>query len=286
MRSTNNPWAEEIRWDGSLKRRPTRALRIAPTSPSRLLRADQRRPCTHCGNPVDWYYRNDDRPVSLHPSECDAGSVPEPYRWHVQSGIAHPHHDGSPWCRIPHLALCPARPADNRSLLLGELRRDLAAATRRLIDTGAFTPRREPPQAPPADLAPGRPVVQLLHTRYLAPGPLETIQCVAQTRTRSRCPHPLHHQQPTPGEWSLTPVHSTTHTQPPLFPDDVMAVYGLDHLPYAEQLRWRAQRCTAHAATPGAADIALTEWEPFNPATHTRHIHPRLPDTSPSPRRT
>ncbi|WP_242339645.1 transposase family protein [Streptomyces formicae] len=30
-------------------------------------------------------------------------------RWHLSCGIAHPHGDGSTWCRIPHAVLCPAR---------------------------------------------------------------------------------------------------------------------------------------------------------------------------------
>ncbi|MFE9806744.1 hypothetical protein [Streptomyces sp. NPDC005548] len=56
-----------------------------------------------------------------------------------------------------------------------------------------------------------------------------------------------------------------------------MAVYALTHLPYAEQLRWRAQRCPEHAAIPTAADVAVAEWEPFDPLLHHDHVHTRLP---------
>ncbi|MFF5575664.1 hypothetical protein [Streptomyces luteogriseus] len=56
-----------------------------------------------------------------------------------------------------------------------------------------------------------------------------------------------------------------------------MAVYSLTALPYAEQLRWRSQRCPQHATTPTAADLALAEWECFDPLLHSDHIHTRLP---------
>ncbi|XQE77553.1 hypothetical protein ACN24L_38065 [Streptomyces microflavus] len=55
-----------------------------------------------------------------------------------------------------------------------------------------------------------------------------------------------------------------------------MAVYDLTHLPYTEQLRWRHQHCPDHA-TSSAADLALTEWEPFDLRLYHQHIHPRLP---------
>ena len=60
-----------------------------------------------------------------------------------------------------------------------------------------------------------------------------------------------------------------------------MAVYDLTHLPYAEQLRWRTQRCPAHADAPAAADLALADWEVFDPLLHHQHIHARLPATAP-----
>ncbi|MEV3970197.1 hypothetical protein AB0K68_18925 [Streptomyces sp. NPDC050698] len=41
----------------------------------------------------------------------------------------------------------------------------------------------------------------------------------------------------------------------------------LGRLPYSEQLRWRAQRCPVHAAAPGAAHLALAEWQPFTPSS-------------------
>ena len=52
-----------------------------------------------------------------------------------------------------------------------------------------------------------------------------------------------------------------------------MAVYDLTHVPCAEQLRWRTQRCSAHAAAPAAADLALADWEVFDPLLHHQHIH-------------
>ncbi|MFI5966966.1 hypothetical protein ACIA8J_33025 [Streptomyces asoensis] len=57
-----------------------------------------------------------------------------------------------------------------------------------------------------------------------------------------------------------------------------MAVYDLTGLPYAEQLRWRIQRCLQHADIPSAGDLAVADWEPFNPLVHHKHIHTRLPN--------
>ncbi|MER6563486.1 hypothetical protein ABT300_38340, partial [Streptomyces sp. NPDC001027] len=47
--------------------------------------------------------------------------------------------------------------------------------------------------------------------------------------------------------------------------------------PYVEQLRWRAQRCSQHAASPTVPDLAVADWEPFDPLIHHEHIHARLP---------
>ncbi|MFP3992774.1 hypothetical protein U9R90_35920 [Streptomyces sp. E11-3] len=62
--------------------------------------------------------------------------------------------------------------------------------------------------------------------------------------------------------WTLLPT-SPQRGQLAL-PATLMAVYDLSRLPYAEQLRWRTQRCPAHAATPGAADLALAGWQVFD----------------------
>ncbi|MFF3245944.1 hypothetical protein ACFYWY_19910 [Streptomyces sp. NPDC002870] len=60
-------------------------------------------------------------------------------------------------------------------------------------------------------------------------------------------------------------------------PSDVMAVYSLSALPYQEQLRWRTQRCRDHAAASTAGDLAVADWEPFDPLRHHEHIRTRLP---------
>ncbi|MEV0477267.1 hypothetical protein [Streptomyces prunicolor] len=117
--------------------------------------------------------------------------------------------------------------------------------------------------------------MQLLYIRYLANCPVDEIQCVAQTRRRHRCTAPLLAPQTPAGRWTLVPT-ATTHGQLPL-PGEVMAVYSLTGLPYAEQLRWRAQRCPEHAAIPTAADVTVTDWEPFDLLLHHEHIHTRLP---------
>ncbi|MEV6013384.1 DUF6083 domain-containing protein [Streptomyces sp. NPDC051976] len=284
MHPANDP---RRRWDGSATRsHHSRALRVAATSPTRLLRTAQPNACRHCGNRIEWYPRPEhQRPVALHPHELAAAAVPARCRWHVSAGIAHRAGDGSAWCRIPHHLLCPAREADPPAPGLAEPRRQLALRTRRLIDTGAFTPPAvHAPQPSHADHRPARPVVQILGIRYLAHHPLEDIRCVCQTRRRTRCPHPvLAPVQPT-GTWALQPAAATTCRGQLALPDTVIAVYDLTALPYSEQLRWRAQRCPAHAATSGAADLAVADWEPFDPLAHHEHIHSRLPDHIRPPR--
>ncbi|MFJ9908056.1 DUF6083 domain-containing protein [Streptomyces sp. NPDC101152] len=263
-----------------------RPVRVAATSPSRLLRAGHSTRCRHCGHRIDLYQRTDRGPIALHPAELAVAHVPEACRWHLSGGLVHPHSDGSNWCRIPHALLCPARtPTCPMSPFLESARRDLAVRTRRLIDTGALTPAPPPAHtASPDDPAhPGRPVVQLLLVRYLAPAPLEAVRCVAQTRHRHRCTHAVQTQDRPAGRWRLLPTGPSCRSQRALS-DALMAVYDLGHLPHTEQLRWRAQHCPTHAATPGTADIALAAWQVFDPLLHAAHIRSNLPHPEPSPR--
>ncbi|WP_335930326.1 DUF6083 domain-containing protein [Streptomyces noursei] len=111
MRSTTTSSA--CRWDGSPLRphHRQRALRVAADSPSRLLCSAQLSRCRDCGNRIDWHTRTNHNPISLHPHEMPAAGIPATHRWHVSSGIAHPAHDGTPWCRIPHTTICPTQPA-------------------------------------------------------------------------------------------------------------------------------------------------------------------------------
>ena len=76
----------------------------------------------------------------------------------------------------------------------------------------------------------------------------------------------------------MVPACPAGRGQLPLLADILMAVYHLEHLPYAEQLRWRAQRCIDHAALSSAPDITLAEWEVFDPDRHHQHISSRLPE--------
>ncbi|MFG2030494.1 DUF6083 domain-containing protein [Streptomyces sp. NPDC048825] len=254
-----NPLSTGRHWDGSPRTtHPRRPLRVAAASPSRLLRTGQSGRCRRCGNRIDFYQRADQRPIAMHPAELATAHVPVSCRWHLSSGIALPHGDGSAWCRIPHAVLCPERtPTAPVGPHIQAVRRQLAVRTRRLIDTGVFTPAPAAACEPPAGRAgrPTRPIVQLLLVRYLAETALEDIRCVAQTRQRRRCPHPVLAPHTTQGMWTLLPA-SPQRGQLTL-PATLMAVYDLSRQPYTEQLRWRTQRCPAHAATPGAADLAL-----------------------------
>lgn len=274
------------RWDGSRTgHRPYRLLRLAPDTRARALRAPQSKPCARCGNRVEWYDRDDGRPVPLHPHELPAEQVPEGMRWHVFDGIAHPVPDGSAWCRVPHLPLCPAtaEPAAARLGRLTGLRRHLAVATRQRIDNGLFTP--PPTLSGPEPDAPQREVVLLLHVLYLAPSRVEAIRCVAQTRRRGRCPHPVAASGAGTGVWAAHPVppapardHLTGHQVGTL-----MLIYDVSRLPYGEQVRWRQQHCPDHAATL-AADVELPAWEPFDAFAHHQHITPAPENRATCPR--
>ncbi|NUQ99413.1 MAG: hypothetical protein HOY79_23620 [Streptomyces sp.] len=274
-------------WDGSpVQIRQRRSLRVDPDSPTRLLRCAQRDRCRECGNPVEWYDRVADRPVRLHPLELPVAEVPADHRWHVSSGLAHPAGDGSAWCRLAHAVVCPARDADATAVpALSSLRRVLAVNTRRLTDAGAFTARTSTDrsaQQSEDSCRPARPIVQLLYVRYLAARPVGEIQCVAQTRQRNRCTYTVLAPEGPAGVWRLAPA---TAVQGQLaLPAEVMALYDLSSLPYAEQLRWRRQRCPQHVAASTAADLALTDWEPFDPLLHHAHVHPRLPTHGHRPR--
>ncbi|MFF1475372.1 hypothetical protein [Streptomyces mirabilis] len=98
---------------------------------------------------------------------------------------------------------------------------------------------------------------------------------MAQTRHRHRCPQPVLDPHTPQGVWTLLPA-SPRRGQLAL-PTGMMAVYDLSHLPYGEQLRWRTQRCSAHASAHGAADLALAGWEIFDPLLHAAHIRTCLP---------
>lgn len=267
-------------WDGSPASTPRvrRSLQVSPDGVSRLLRCGQGDRCRECGNRIEWYHRSAERPVRLHPQELPTAQLPAACRWHVSSGVAYPAGDGSRWCRLPHAVVCPSRDTPPTPPELRGLRRSLAVNSRRLIDAGAFTPPpalQDNPGSQVAVCRPVRPVVQLLYVRYLASWPVDEIQCIAQTRRRHRCTSPLLTSDVPAGTWRLVPATATNGQL--ALPDEIMALYDLGRLPYTEQLRWRVQRCPQHAASPTAADLAVAEWEPFDPLRHHEHIHTRLP---------
>ncbi|MET9920481.1 DUF6083 domain-containing protein [Streptomyces sp. NPDC006435] len=257
---------------------------IARDSPSRLLRSAQSSRCQECGNSVDRYATTGHRHISLHPVEVPAALTPPDDRWHLASGIAHPTDGGDLWCRLAHRAVCPA--ATEPSVLpsaLGDIRRRLALHTRRLIDTGTFTPGNDREARPHNEgiCRPARPVVQLLYTRYIAAAPVENIQCVAQNTCRTRCANRVLAPGTLPGRWTLVPATPRRRgTQQLALPTTDFLVYDLGSLPFGEQVRWRTQRCPAHAVTSGAPDLALPDWELFDPLLHHAYLATRLPDTA------
>jgi len=182
--------------------------------------------------------------------------------------------------------MTPSSP--QRTSLNTGLRRRLALNTRRLQDTGRFTPPATP-AAPPSRSAPvlrrpssRRDIVQLFHSLYLAPGPAEATPCVALTIRRTRCSNSLVSHAQDIGVWTFVPVPRGYHRYRQQELTDhltggPMAIYDLSALPYTSQLRWRAQHCTPSHADSQAADIAITVWEPFDPFAHHQYITPTIP---------
>ncbi|MFF0746397.1 DUF6083 domain-containing protein [Streptomyces sp. NPDC004111] len=143
--------------------RARRTLRVPATSPSQVLRSHSNGPCPRCGHRIEWHPRADHSLLVLHPAEFTTTVVPADWRWELSCGIAHPHGDATPWCRIPHAILCPAHTPDpHLTPHLTEVRRHLAVRTRILLDTGRLTP------LPPT--APCPPTADLPHTPATAPG--------------------------------------------------------------------------------------------------------------------
>ncbi|MGV9565641.1 hypothetical protein [Streptomyces sp. NPDC003480] len=153
----------------------------------------------------------------------------------------------------------------------------LAVKRARLTDAGVVTPYAptRATQQPDDACLPARLAVQLLYVRYLAARPVDEIRCVAQTRHRDRGSHTVPTSDGLAGLWLLVPATAADGQLAPFA--DAMALYDLSFLPYAEQLRWRRQRCPQHAIAPTAADLTLTDWEPLDPLIHHAHAHPRLP---------
>lgn len=264
--------------DGSpINSRRSRPLCVAPDSPSRLLRCAHQSRCRECGTHIAWYRRVDDRFVRLHPHELSVADVPVGYHWHVSASLVHHAGDGSPWCRLAHGVVRPARAVDatNAPELTG-LRLVLMVNTCRLTEAGVFTPNAptHTTQQPDDACRPARPVLQFLYVRYLAARPVDEIQCVAQTLHRDLCTHTVLTWDGLAGLWKL--VTATSARRQLVLSVDVMALYDLPCLPYAEQLRWHRQRCPQHAAALTAADLALTDWARFDPLIHQGHAHPRL----------
>lgn len=256
------------------QRRPPRAT---STGPGRFLTAGQTRRCCACGNPIELFPRADHRLIALHPAELASAVIPEDCLWHLGAGIAHPSGDGRPWCRIPHRLVCPRRTDPPRSRPhLDDLRLRLALPTRRLIDTGLFTPA--PHHSEQSSTTPARPVVRVLLNLYLARASLDNIRCIAQHSHRPLCGQRVLDAGLPAGTWRLLPVGTQHNRGPSPLP---MAVYDLDRLDPAQQLRWRAQHCPDHAAVP--VDLDQTEWQVFDPILHADHLHTRLPHPSRRP---
>ncbi|WP_328430924.1 DUF6083 domain-containing protein [Streptomyces sp. NBC_00453] len=263
-------------WDGSARvtHRP-RPLRVTATSPSHLLRAGQHGGCRQCGNRIDLYPRTDQWPIALYPAELAAAHVPESCRWHLSGGIAHPHGDGRAWCRIPHAVLCPRRtPTCRMSPCLKALCRQLAVRTRRLTDTGAFTPALPAGGAPAADTdIPDRPVVQMLLCRYLAERPVEGLRCVAQTRHRHRCMNPVLASTGPAGTWRLLPTGPQRGQL--ALSDTLMAVYAWATSPTASNCAGAPSTCRPRRRRPRPGRMAALRRLP------ARGAHPRPPVSLP-----
>ncbi|MEU6110655.1 DUF6083 domain-containing protein [Streptomyces albidoflavus] len=250
-----------------------RRIQIHDSSPSRLLRKGQQRPCKYCGNLVEWFERTNDVGIPLVPKPLPADRVPMSQRWHVYGGVAHAAWDGTAVCRVAHPAVCPADPTQRPDGLL----RDVLLRYRTLMnirmDKHHWVPDLHPahPTTPTAAAEPqARHVVLLLSILYLAEGEITDIRCVAQTKAGERCRSALAHGDP--GFWLEHPIQDAGRST--LSADLVgtpMLVYSLQSLSWDEQLRWRDQRCEVHGSGEVPA-LAASAWESFDPFLHVDHV--------------
>jgi hypothetical protein len=244
-------------------RRP-RGPSIAATKRCRLLCSGQPGHCACCGYLVDCCGRLEPPSADLNPGEPASPETPALYRWHVSDNVAHAQADSTPRCRIPrsclrpgreeHLALTPCRQ---------QWRRRLVVRTRRLIDSGAFSPEGTATAVPRAvATAHGHPAQAVLH--------ILPIRC--HLLLRPQTVQAADHRPHLTGTQPLLPRHAAHR-----HPARLLAIYGRAVVHCIKQLRRRDQLCTHQVEASTAADFARTGWDRAYSLPKHHHIASSLP---------
>jgi hypothetical protein len=272
------------------------SMRLHGSNESKLLRSTGGARCAYCGVWVEWFDRYDARRIPLSP-EVPARLVPEPYRWHVNRGIAYPGADprtGS-YCRIQHPAVCPALDHPDLPEELAGVVKALAVRMRTAIDRDGFVPVL-PPRAEDevTEPEPDRPVQEQDTTRHtisysgllrLGPGRLEDIQCIAALEDGTRCPNTiLDIDEGTWEEINIPPAPGREGRTLWQASDGKMWVWTLTGN-FTVVTRWLRQRCADHEPQFSTApDHAPREWVEFHPLRHSEHVVTQRPEGYDPPR--
>ncbi|GGP32404.1 hypothetical protein GCM10018980_68490 [Streptomyces capoamus] len=276
---------ERFHWDGSPKDEafagfgPARTMRLHRSNRSTTLRRDSLAQCRYCGLPMEYFDRYDHGRIPMMPMMVPAAAVPERMRWSVMQGVAVQGDGGDSRCYVPHPAFCPAYTHhDKVSDEITRARARLRARMEQLIAEGFV------PDLPPADeddvaeqyvepVEGQRHVVAYANLLWLAPGRVDTIQCVARAAsTGERCRNRVSQNDGVWGEMKI-PYAAGRAGQDVLWAGTTMWVYELHTLQTGSFNRWMRQRCVDHAPGANSApDAVPPQWVHFHPLRHDEFI--------------
>ncbi|MER8188217.1 DUF6083 domain-containing protein [Kitasatospora sp. NPDC094015] len=260
--------------------------RLHASNPSKVLRARARATCKWCGNLIDWFDRFDGGRIPLTPMTFPSDQVPAQNRWNVDRGIAH-HGAIAGECRIPHPAICPSVDHVGQDPEIARMTHVLRLNTRKLIDSGVFTPPVAAPEdeeeiaqpEPAAAAAAGEVRHVLCHGSVLkiCPGRVEDLRCVADAdRTGRRCESPVF--DATEGRWTRVDIpHAAGRNGKAILLTyrGQMWVWEINPLEFKDALRWLWQKCPNHRDAPEAYERELID---FSTARHAPFILSRRPE--------
>ncbi|MGW2386344.1 DUF6083 domain-containing protein [Streptomyces sp. NPDC001658] len=278
--------SERFHWDGSHKGygkqhgfTGARTMWLHRNNASTTLRRDALTRCRYCGLLMEYFDRYDHLRIPMVPKQIPSAAVPARMRWHIMGGIAFPGDNRQTMCHVPHPAFCPMVEHEDDDLSLAEARAVFRKKSEELIAAG-FIPDMRPPRCEEEvaeqhveDVEGIRHVVAYSGLLWLAPGPVDTIQCVAHANsTDERCKKLVWEGEGTWQEVEI-PYAPGRAGQQVLWAGTTMWVYGLHALYTAEFNRWMRQRCGSHA--PGqsyAPDAVPPQWVTFDALRHDEYI--------------
>ncbi|MFB8020763.1 DUF6083 domain-containing protein [Streptomyces rubiginosohelvolus] len=249
------------------------------TAKTRTLRSKAASRCKYCGTPIEWFESYDARPIPL-TNEFPSRRIPAKLRWHIEQGIAYPGTDASsPYCRIPHPAICPAVEHTDLPPAIQELVRLLSVRMRTAIDQGEFSPFAEPvtpeevENPEPEKTARIRHVIAYSGTLRIGPCAIEDLQCIStDRRTRRRCKYPVCDL----GEGRWQPVSINEEQAAGRLGQMVLSLTGgtmwaWNLVDFTVAIRWWRQHCHEHHNS-SQPDHVRCELVPFHALRHSEYI--------------